>query len=392
MNKRQRLVQAQFLNNEEAVIKRLKAVYNKSLEDITSKIKELDTSILTLQKAYASIDGDEIGEFAALVLGGKANTMSGEEAMETIQSMLQAKVYQKKYQAALKKQVDDIYNKMLDEEFKTVAEYIDSCYENGFIGAMYDLNGQGIPLAFPIDQEAMVQAVQLDSKISKRLYTRLGEDIDLLKKKITAQVSRGISSGMSWQQVALQLAGYTKIGYNNAIRISRTEGHRVQCQSAMDACYKAQEMGADVVKQWDAALDRRTRGSHAIVDGEVRELDEKFSNGLLFPGDPNGRAAEVINCRCALLQRAKWALGSSSTKMNNFTKEFESFNNPQEYKKFKFAFFSKENRNYMKYVEGLEDKYGTKNFEKLLDSMNTREYNYFKKLAANNPLFNSKKA
>ncbi len=28
----------------------------------------------------------------------------------------------------------------------------------------------------------------------------------------------------------------------------------------------------------------------------------------MYPGDPSGAAAEVINCRCALLQRAKWAL------------------------------------------------------------------------------------
>jgi len=76
----------------------------------------------------------------------------------------------------------------------------------------------------------------------------------------------------------------------------------------MDACYKAKAKGADMVKQWDSTLDSRTRESHAIVDGEIRELDEKFSNGLMFPGDPSGGAAEVINCRCALLQRAKWAL------------------------------------------------------------------------------------
>ena len=45
-----------------------------------------------------------------------------------------------------------------------------------------------------------------------------------------------------------------------------------------------------------------------MVDGEIRALDEKFSNGLMYPGDPSGSAAEVINCRCVLLQRAKWAL------------------------------------------------------------------------------------
>lgn len=28
----------------------------------------------------------------------------------------------------------------------------------------------------------------------------------------------------------------------------------------------------------------------------------------MFPSDPKGSAGEVINCRCALLQRARWSL------------------------------------------------------------------------------------
>lgn len=288
MNKRQKLVQQQFLNNEEAVIKRLKNVYDQSLKDINEKSRKFQAEIMQLQSL---IDDEE-----------------DETRKATLKSMQQSKIYQKQYQDALKKQINSILDNMQVEEFKTVADYLNKCYEEGFIGTMYDLQGQGIPLCFPIDQEALVRAVQTDSKISQGLYTRLGEDVDVLKKKITAQVSRGISTGMSWQQVAQQLSNYTNIGYNNAVRIARTEGHRVQVQSAMDACYKAKDMGADVVKQWDASLDKRTRDSHAKVDGEIRELDKPFSNGLMFPSDPNGGAAEVVNCRCALLQRAKWAL------------------------------------------------------------------------------------
>ena len=288
MNKRQKLVQQQFLDNEEAVIKRLKAVYNQSLKDITEQSKKFQAEIMQLQ---ALIDEE-----------------ADEATKATLKSMQQSKIYQKQYQDALKKQINGILDTMQVEEFKTVDEYLKKCYEDGFIGTMYDLQGQGIPMCMPLDQEAMVRAVQTDSKISQGLYQRLGEDVDLLKRKITAQVSRGIATGMTFQQVAQQLEAYTNIGYNNAVRIARTEGHRIQVQSTMDACYKAKDIGADVVKQWDSALDKRTRESHAKVDGEIRELDKPFSNGLMFPGDPHGGAAEVVNCRCALLQRAKWAL------------------------------------------------------------------------------------
>lgn len=387
MNRRQKLVQQQFLNNEEAVIKRLEQVYGQSLKDITGKIAVLDSSIADLQKAYNSITDDDIGDLAKAVLGSKKN-FTPEEARSTLQSMIQSKVYQKKYQEGLQKQVGDVLDKMHTQQFTTVSDYLKQCYEDGFIGTIYDLQGQGIPMCFPIDQEQMVTAVQLDSKISHGLYSRLGEDVALLKKRITAEVSRGIASGMAFQQVAQQLAAKTRIGYTNAVRISRTEGHRIQVQAGMDACYKAKDMGADVVKQWDSTLDARTRDSHVRLDGEIRELDELFSNGLRFPGDPNGAAAEVINCRCALLQRARWAVGSGFSKMNNFTKQIEDFESPEAYDDFKKGFFSDENRKYMKYVDQMSKKYGTKDFAKVLNQMTDQEYKHYSKLLKSNPLFN----
>lgn len=368
MNKRQKLVQEAFLNNEEAVIKRLKVVYSQSLKDIAKKAEDLQNSInsLTMVTLQGEID---------------------EEAKKQIQSMIQSKIYQKQYQDALKKQSGSILDNMQVEEFKTVAEYLEKCYEEGFIGTMYDLHGQGIPLILPLDQEAIVRAVQIDSKISKGLYSRLGEDVELLKKKIISHVSRGISTGMSFKQVAQQLAAYTNIGFNNAVRIARTEGHRIQIQSTMDTCYKAKEKGADVVKQWDSTLDKRTRKSHQKVDGEIRELDEPFSNGLMFPGDPAGGAAEVVNCRCALLQRARWALDDEFTKRDSFTGELREFNNPKDYDEFKKWYFSKENLRYTNYVEVLEKRYETSNLKTLLSKMTDGEYNHFRKLESESPMW-----
>ena len=370
MNKRQKLIQQQFLNNEEEVIKRLKKVYSQSLKDITEQSRKFQAEIMELQ---ALIDEAE-----------------DEGTKATLKSMQQSKIYQKQYQDALKKQIHSILDTMQVEEFKTIDEYLKKCYEEGFIGTMYDLQGQGIPLCMPINQEDMVRAVQTDSKISQGLYTRLGEDVDLLKKRITSEVSRGISTGMSWQQVALQLAAVTKIGYNNAVRISRTEGHRIQVQATMDACYKAKDIGADVVKQWDSTLDRRTRKSHQKVDGEIRELDEKFSNGLMFPSDPSGGASEVVNCRCALLERARWALEGGISKRDNFSKQLVTFETNKDYNEFKKDFFSKENMNYMNYVATLEERYNTKDFNKLLRVMNEQEYKHYSELLKATPIYKKK--
>ena len=251
-------------------------------------------------------------------------------------------IYQVEYQKALKRQISGILDTMEAEQFKTVSEYLTKCYDDGFVGTMYDLQGQGIPLVLPIDQEQLVRAVQLDSKISNGLYSRMGEDVSMLKKHITAQVSRGISTGMSFEQVAQQIS-FKMVGtYNTpggslakAMRIARTEGHRIQVQAGMDACYKAREKGADVVKQWDATLDSSTRESHQQVDGEIRELDEKFSNGLMFPGDPSGGAAEVVNCRCALLQRARWALDKAELQTLKDRAEYYGLDKTETFEEYK---------------------------------------------------------
>ena len=65
--------------------------------------------------------------------------------------------------------------------------------------------------------------------------------------------------------------------------------------------HRAQGMGIKCKKTWLATLDSRTRDTHQHLDGKTVGVDEKFDNGLLFPGDPNGTPGEVYNCRCTLI-------------------------------------------------------------------------------------------
>ena len=124
------------------------------------------------------------------------------------------------------------------------------------------------------------------------------------------------------------------------------EKNWIQQTSSRDAQHAAKAKGADIVKQWDATLDGRTRDSHRRVDGEIRELDEKFSNGLMFPGDPSGSAAEVINCRCTSNTRAKWGLDEDELETLKERAEFFGLDKTKDFDDFKKKYLSAADRIY----------------------------------------------
>lgn len=280
MNKRQKEIQAYFLDWEEQVIRGLKAVYRQAIRDCEQRIRQLSTR----------------------------------SDMENIQSI----VYQTKYQQAIRGQLEGALNLLHTNEFTTISDYLSAAYQDGFAGALYDLQGQGIPLLFPMDPAQVTQAVLTDSKLSKPMYTRLGEDVNTLKLAVRAQISRGIANGSTWNQMAQELAKNMvnspfQTAQYNAMRIARTEGHRIQQQSQYDAMRKAKEHGADVVKEWNATLDARTRPDHMSLDGQIREIGDPFTLGSLkaqYPGD-FGRPEQDIHCRCCALQRVRGELGKN---------------------------------------------------------------------------------
>lgn len=257
------------LGGEKAVLRSLEKEYRAALEQINEKIKLLQSDELT-----------------------------------------QSRVYQIQYQRALKGQIEAILEKLHGDEYSTIQQYLSDSYSEGFLGTMYSVHKQGIPVIIPIDKNAAVKAVLTDSKLSAPLYEALGLDIKAMKRSIRAEISRGIASGMSYADIARNLQNATKAPFDRAKTIVRTEGHRIQQESAEDARQEARKKGADVVKQWDATLDGATRATHRNLDGQIKETDEPFAYGgkkAMYPG-AFGDPAEDCNCRCVALTRARWAL------------------------------------------------------------------------------------
>lgn len=214
------------------------------------------------------------------------------------------------YQRMIKEQVHAILDAMHAKEYQTIREYLDDAYTNAFVGTVYTLHHQGMPVILPIDQSVAVKAVTIDSKLKKDLYTSLGVDVTKLKKTVAAEITRGIAAGKLYNDIARNIEAVSGIPLHRAQTITRTEAGRVQEQATFDAAKAAKAAGAEVVKQWSAVRDGKTRDNHRMLDGQIREMDEPFTIGghkAMHPHD-FGLPEEDINCRCTMLTRAKAAL------------------------------------------------------------------------------------
>lgn len=294
MNKRQKEVIQYQLDSEKEVLEQLQKQYQRALNDIDRKIRILESDELT-----------------------------------------QSRVYRLEYQKALKMQVDGILEKLHSDEYTTIQQFLSHSYTDAFVGTVYDMFGQGVPFIMPIDNNAAVKAVLTDSKISEGLYKALGVDTKKLKNSISAEITRGIATGMPHSEIARNIASTAKAPLSRAKTIVRTESHRIKCEAEFQAALEAKSKGADILKQWDATLDGNTRPSHQKLDGEIKELEEKFSNGMMYPGDSSGTAAEVVNCRCLALTRARVALDEEELRTLQERAEFFGLDKTEDFEDFK---------------------------------------------------------
>lgn len=149
--------------------------------------------------------------------------------------------------------------------------------------------------------------------------------------------------------IARNISTLTKAPLSRAQTIVRTEAGRVQEQANFDAANKAKAAGADVVKQWSAVLDGKTRDTHRELDHQIREMDKPFETHgkkAMYPHD-FGDPAEDCNCRCTLLTRARAALDADELKVMQERAEFFGLDKTDSFAEFK--------EKYLKAAESFEN-------------------------------------
>lgn len=305
MNKKEKEAFSYLFKTEKDVLKALEKIYRRAL-------RELEEKILYTQ-------GDPL---------------------------MQNKVYRQQYQVALKGQVAAILERLHTQEYETIEEYLKDSYTDGYLATMYSIHAQGLPLIMPIAQDQIVRALVTDSAISEGLYKSLGTDLQKLRSVIVSEISRGIATNKSYGEIARNIANQTHIPLKRARTIVLTETHRIREEAAQDLRVKAKAKGCDIVKQWDATLDGRTRPTHRRLDGQIREVNEPFEidgKKAMQPGG-FGRPEEDINCRCVALTRARWALSEKELQIMKERAEFFGLDKTKDFEEFK-----------RKYLDALED-------------------------------------
>lgn len=162
-----------------------------------------------------------------------------------------------------------------------------------------------------------------------------GIDLAFGRKKILEHITSGILRGQSIPDIAKDLrVSLPGMNRASAIRAARTAMTGAQNGGRMDSYKAAANMGLKIRKRWVATKDDRTRKSHRDMDGETVDWDEKFSNGLMYPGDPSGPERETYNCRCTMRTVEKAGIEAEPRQMRvqspEYTKAIEAENRERE--------------------------------------------------------------
>ena len=148
---------------------------------------------------------------------------------------------------------------------------------------------EGLILLYNENRQLFLSSVSagIAAKVAKVITECRGESLSL------AQIAKNITTKVG------------AISRSRAMLVARTETHNAagyahhQYHGSL-----GQELGMTMVKRWTSTQDLRTRSFHAEANGQTVSMDEPFIVGgvpMMYAGDPQGGAKNVVNCRCVIV-------------------------------------------------------------------------------------------
>ncbi len=300
-------------------------VDNKTLQKYLAEVRRVEKSRSEgaekeIRKLYKGLLKDLIG-----FVGEYYTKYSNDEGV------LSAAILQQKAKyAAFLEEVDRNINDITPEVSKTIKKTVEdtykACYKgmvNAFTGAVDDEKVKESFKGLSIKPEVIKAAVENPISgltLPERLKKNRQEVIYDIKQNITT----ALMTGERYDTTAKKIAERLDISYGKAVRIVRTESHRVEEKGLMDGAEQVGEkvkgdglvyaviwrnMGDGKVRPYSRVhtskgwktVKSKTHADHVKMEGQIIEAGGYFDLGhgvkAKSPGE-SGDAANDINCRC----------------------------------------------------------------------------------------------
>ncbi len=146
--------------------------------------------------------------------------------------------------------------------------------------------------------------IQANLALTHNLLVRVPDEVHSL---VVREILEGSNNGESTAEIAARIEDVlTYTGSENwngrAKTIAQTECNRHYNSSLLaHGLLVERQDGGTYIKHWETQTDGKERADHLDADHQPQPLGQPFIVGgeaLMFPGDPLGRADNVINCRC----------------------------------------------------------------------------------------------
>lgn len=270
--------------------KELDKIYKQAQGELYSKWDEY------MQMAEKRIARYETAYNEALKVG------SAEQIEQAKQRLSSAKQWETLRNDYFREMVDDTTLRLANTN-QIAMNYINSktpsIYTKNFNDAAVDAKNLGIKFSM-VNENAVKNLVGV---ITKRTVN-VAKDRKWNDKQINSAVLQGIIQGESMPTIAKRIKPLVNNNKNSAIRTARTMVTEAENKGKYDSFRELEEKGLIVEDEWVAVGDSRTRDWHLVMDGQRRNSEGYFIDGLgnklRYPADPTAPLETIINCRCGL--------------------------------------------------------------------------------------------
>lgn len=235
-----------------------------------------------------------------------------EEAMKAHEEWLRMQAIQQTRMGSMVDQLADAAVNANARAMDMVRDAVPTIYSENANRAAFDVDkAVGYDTKFTLVDESTVRALigsgVTDSPILREVRVpkvSRPKDYQWNRQEFTSAVTQGILQGESIPDIVKRTRSIFGMNRAAAFRAARTATTSAECAGRVSSYRRAERLGIDLMQEWMATVDPRTRPSHVALDGERVEVGGSWQSEhgpIRYPGDPQAHPSEVYNCRCTLV-------------------------------------------------------------------------------------------